>query len=165
MDIQQILADHALWLANRSGQMANLRGADLRGANLSWADLREADLREANLYGADLYGANLRGANLREANLRGADLREANLSWANLSRANLSGAEGIYELDMADPRQYRPIAVVHGSGWMIASGCRWFTVPHAFSHWSDPEHSKPDIAARYVRAINELPECPVIEKD
>ena len=66
----------------------------------------------ASLEGADLEGAYLRCAYLRGANLKGAYLR---------------GANGVYELDMADPRGYRPLAVAHIDGWRISSGCRWFT--------------------------------------
>jgi len=84
INIQQILAYHALWIADNSvGTRANLSGADLYGADLSGA----------NLSGADLSGANLSGANLARANLSGADLSGANLSGANLARANLSGAD------------------------------------------------------------------------
>ena len=78
INIQQILADHALWIADNSvGTRANLSGASLFGADLSGADLSGANLRHANLYGA---------------NLSGADLSRANLSGADLSRADLSRA-------------------------------------------------------------------------
>jgi hypothetical protein len=98
MNIQQIIADHQLWLNNQGGlradlSWANLSEANLSGANLSGANLRDANLSEANLSDANLRGANLSEANLREANLSGADLSEANLSWADLSEANLSGAD------------------------------------------------------------------------
>ena len=102
----------------------------------------------ASLEGADLEGAYLRCAYLRGANLKGAYLR---------------GANGVYELDMADPRGYRPLAVAHTDGWRISSGCRWFTVEEAMAHWSNPEHEAPGIASRYIRAINALPECPNVE--
>ena len=53
INIQQILADHALWIADNSvGTRANLSGASLFGADLS---------------GAYLSGANLSGADLRIA--------------------------------------------------------------------------------------------------
>ena len=83
INIQQILAYHALWIADNSvGTRANLSGADLYGA----------DLYGANLSGADLSGANLSGANLARANLSGADLYGADLSGADLSGADLSRA-------------------------------------------------------------------------
>ena len=98
INIQQILADHALWIADNSvGTRANLSGADLsranlRHANLSGADLSGADLSGASLFGADLSGADLSGADLSRADLSRANLRHANLSGANLSGADLSGA-------------------------------------------------------------------------
>lgn len=45
--LQTVLAAHALWLANKGGARANLRGADLCGANLCDADLRGANLCDA----------------------------------------------------------------------------------------------------------------------
>lgn len=42
--LQKILDDHKLWLEDKGGKRADLRGADLRGA-----DLRDANLRGANL--------------------------------------------------------------------------------------------------------------------
>ena len=113
-----------------------------------------------NLDGAGLRGGNLRGGNLRGADLRGANLDGADLRWAGLRGANLRWAKGVYELDMADPRGYRAVAVAHAAGWMIASGCRWLTITEALAHWGNPQHGSPDIAARYVRAINALPVCP-----
>jgi hypothetical protein len=77
----------------RSGEEADLYGANLRGANLRGANLRGANLYGANLRGADLYGANLYGANLYGADLRGADLRRADLCRADLYGANLRGAD------------------------------------------------------------------------
>jgi hypothetical protein len=127
---------------------AYLDGANLKGADLERASLERADLERADLRGANLQGANLQGAYLRGASLEGADLR---------------GANGVYELDMADPRRYRPVAVAHADGWRISSGCRWFTVEEAMAHWSNPEHKAPGIAARYIRAVNALPECPNVE--
>ena len=104
MDIQKILKGHILWLNEKGGGKANLRGVNLRGehlmradlryadlsyASLSDADLSHADLRYADLSSADLSGANLIHANLRNADLSGADLRGADLSSANLRNANL----------------------------------------------------------------------------
>jgi hypothetical protein len=153
---------------------ANLKGADLEGANLEDANLKGADLKSADLLGAyledaNLKGADLEGANLEEADLKGANLLGANLLGANLEGANLEGAylrdaNGVHELDMADPRGYRPVAVAHADGWRISSGCRWFTVQEAIAHWSNPKHETPAIAARYIRAINALPECRDVEE-
>jgi hypothetical protein len=183
MTLQETLRLHASWLeGNAEGRRADLSGADLRRANLAVAKLAGADLRRADLSGADLRRANLAvaklaGADLRRANLRGADLRNANLSGADLRNADLLGADlrhakSIYEVDMidprgyrpvadevdmVDPRGYRPVAVAHAAGWRIASGCRWLTTAEALAHWSDPNHKRPDIAARYIRAVNDLP--------
>lgn len=173
MNLQDILAAHAAWLRGEAdGKRADLRRADLEGATLTGVDLRRAvmtgvdlrraDLRRAVLWGADLRGADLRcadleGATLAGADLRRADLRRATLTGATLTGATLTGARGLYELDMTDPRGYRPVAVAHPDGWRIASGCRWFTVPEAVAHWSGRDHK---YAARYLRAISELPECP-----
>ena len=125
--------------------------ADLSWADLSWANLSGANLSEANLSGADLSGANLRWADLSGADLSGTYLSGANLRWAI----------GLHQLDMVDPRCYRPLAVAHPTGWRIHSGCRSFTPAEALEHWGDPDYDgDPGIAARYVRAINALPECP-----
>ena len=53
MNVQEILAQHALWVRGYSRDArADLRGADLRGADLRWADLRWANPSGANLSGA-----------------------------------------------------------------------------------------------------------------
>ena len=64
MNLEKILAEHALWLRGDGGAKANLSGADLRSANLCNADLRGANLRGADLICADLQDANLKHANL-----------------------------------------------------------------------------------------------------
>ena len=70
MDLQEILTNHMLWLADSStGCKADLQGADLRVA-----DLQGANLRGANMQGADLRGANLRWANMQGANMQGAKI-------------------------------------------------------------------------------------------
>ena len=70
-NIELILEKHKEWLKTngRSGEEADLIGADLReanliGANLIGADLSRADLREADLRGAYFRGADFRGAYL-----------------------------------------------------------------------------------------------------
>ena len=96
--LQHALEQHQLWLLDKGGQRANLRGADLRGANL--------------------YEANLRGANLRGANLRGADLRGA----------NLTRAESIMQFGPMPTSGRIIYAVRHNSGWMVQAGCFWGTL-------------------------------------
>ena len=88
MNLEQILADHAVWLTEPTKGSC----ADLRGAYLNCANLEGADLESAYLVGADLVGANLKGANLRSANLEYANLIDANLEGAYLGGANLEGA-------------------------------------------------------------------------
>jgi len=60
MDLQEILTNHMLWLADSStGCKADLQGADLRVADLQGADLRGANLRWANMQGANMQGAKI----------------------------------------------------------------------------------------------------------
>ena len=98
--LREVLEAHNRWLnsVGKSGEKADLRGANLRYADLSNADLRGAnlryaDLREADIRGADLSNADLRGANLCYADLREADIRYADLSNADLRYADLRGAD------------------------------------------------------------------------
>ena len=70
MDIKQIIADHAKWLANpTTGRRANLAHANLAHANLAYANLAGANLAYANLAGASLDHASLDDANLAGATL------------------------------------------------------------------------------------------------
>lgn len=77
--LNEILANHKLWLGDNGGERANLTEADLTRADLTRADLTEAYLT----------GANLTWANLTEADLRGADLTGADLTGANLDFSSL----------------------------------------------------------------------------
>src|SRR3990167_4024166 len=66
MNLARVLENHKQWMANGSGEKANLsyaylRSADLRSADLSYADLSSANLRYADLSYADLSSANLSG--------------------------------------------------------------------------------------------------------
>ena len=82
-ELNQILADHALWLYDqRTGERAQLKYADLSNTNLTGVDLSGA-----NLFGINLSGANLSGANLSGANLIGVELSGAHLSYANFTGA------------------------------------------------------------------------------
>lgn len=136
-----------------TGNRIDLSGRDLTGVNLTGLNLRLADLREA-----DLRLANLLFAYLRLADLRGADLREADMREANTDEADLTGAIGIVCLHVDDPRGYRPIAVDHGTHWMIASGCRWLTAAAALAHWGEDDYHTPELGQAYCRAIRELPQ-------
>ena len=88
-ELNKILENHKLWLNDKGGECADLRGADLSGANLYNIDLRCANLNSADLNSADLRGVDLSGANLNSANLSGASLYNANLRGASLYNANL----------------------------------------------------------------------------
>jgi uncharacterized protein YjbI with pentapeptide repeats len=117
---------------------ANLKSAYLKGANLTGAYLTGANLTDAYLAGADLTGAYLAGADLTDAdltgaNLTGADLTDAYLAGADLTGANLTGAVGIILIIGLDYE----LALRAGAPWMVAAGCRWFTVEEARTHWSD----------------------------
>ena len=46
MNLEKILADHALWLNGDGGARANLRDSDLSRADLSGADLSHANQNE-----------------------------------------------------------------------------------------------------------------------
>ena len=92
-EIQEILEQHQLWLNNKGGKRADLRGVDLRGADLRNANLHNAELREANLQDVWLCGADLSYADLRYAHLRNADFHNANLISANLLDADLYAAD------------------------------------------------------------------------
>ena len=124
LDITKVLADHALWLAEKGGTRAYLTGANLTGAGLWEANLRGANLTGANLTGADLTGANLRGANLRGADLLGADLRDA----------ILHGARGIVDAGSRSDG-YRFIGVITSDSVIIKAGCRYFSPEDARAHW------------------------------
>jgi uncharacterized protein YjbI with pentapeptide repeats len=103
-DIASILEKHRLWLTGpKTGERANLSGA-----NLSHATLYGANLSRADLSGATLYGATLLGANLSGADLLGADLSRANLLGADLSGASLSYP--IYQFFLG---QYNAVATPH----------------------------------------------------
>lgn len=79
---------------------------------------------------ANLGGADLRGADLRDAYLGGANLRDAGLGGADLRDAVGCICAG------TDRRGYRFVGVRNDTGWMIAAGCRWFTIPEAIAHWA-----------------------------
>ena len=74
--LREVLEAHNRWLnsVGKSGEKADLSGANLR----------EADLRGANLLGANLRYADIRGADLSNADLRYADLRGADLDYSCL---------------------------------------------------------------------------------
>ncbi len=127
-------------------QDANLWGADLHRAVLWGADLRGADLHRAVLWGADLRCADLQGANLRGADLRGADLQGA----------DLVRVEGVYRLDMLDPRGFQPIAWTIDGEWVIQSGCQYGDPKWALKHWGKTYDGDVNIGKRYIRAIKDF---------
>ena len=115
-EIREILEQHQLWLNNKGGKRADLRGvvlqgvdlrrANLQGANLYGAQLGNAclslaDLSYANLSNADLHNVSLFDTNLHEADLHSTDLSCADFGWANLNCTNLSYAN-LYGADLSD---------------------------------------------------------------
>jgi uncharacterized protein YjbI with pentapeptide repeats len=127
-EIKAIIQDHAIWLKNEGGKRADLRGCILTGDVLSGSDLSWADLRGANLTWAYLAGTDISGADLRGAVLLGAVL---------------FGAKGINQLQISEPMPYRWSAVNYGDHWMIAAGCRWFTLAEARARWLSPDYDGP----------------------
>ena len=124
MNLEKILADHALWLRDDDGTRADLRNASLRGADLHNADLRganlsNADLRDANLSNASLRGANLRGARLSYARLHNARLSNADLRVADLSNADLRGAD-LRVADLLCFGNMREIKTLQIDTWRVA---------------------------------------------
>lgn len=168
----RVLSNHEEWLNDKpSGIRAdfsdqNLSGENLSGCNLSYADFRHTDLSCCNLSGcnlsyadfryADLSGAYWNGASLICADLSGADLSGADLSGADLSGVDLSGTAGIICLPIGDPRGYRPVAVRHEEGYMIAAGCHWFTLAQAREHWGDAYEGDRGIGDQYLAGIDWL---------
>ena len=52
--LEEILAEHRLWLTGKGGKRADLSETDLYGSNLSGADLSGANLSFASLSKANL---------------------------------------------------------------------------------------------------------------
>jgi uncharacterized protein YjbI with pentapeptide repeats len=96
------LASHAEWVEShgRTGQRADLSGAQLEASDLISVNLRLADMHDANLRASDLLLADLRDACLVRADLEEACLVGANLEGANLEGASLETAMGLV------PRQF-----------------------------------------------------------
>ncbi|HXO43857.1 MAG TPA: pentapeptide repeat-containing protein [Candidatus Cybelea sp.] len=96
------LASHREWVEShgRSGQRADLSGAELEASDLISVNLRLADLHDANLRASDLLLADLRDACLVRADLEEACLVGANLEGANLEGASLETSMGLV------PRQF-----------------------------------------------------------
>jgi hypothetical protein len=61
------------------------------------------------------------------------------LTSADLSGADLSCAHGILAVGPCDG--WMMYAVRHPDGPRIKAGCRWFTVPEAREHWSNPDRA------------------------
>ena len=96
------LASHGEWVEShgRTGQRADLSGAELEASDLISVNLRLADMHDANLRASDLLLADLRDACLVRADLEEACLVGANLEGANLEGASLETAMGLV------PRQF-----------------------------------------------------------
>jgi uncharacterized protein YjbI with pentapeptide repeats len=70
-ELEEILRKHSEWLDSdgKSGERADLSGANLRGAQLKGADLVQTFMSAVNLSYADLASAKMSGADLRNATL------------------------------------------------------------------------------------------------
>jgi uncharacterized protein YjbI with pentapeptide repeats len=100
--LDEKLASHGEWVEShgRTGQRADLSGAELEASDLISVNLRLADMHDANLRASDLLLADLRDACLVRADLEEACLVGANLEGANLEGASLETAMGLV------PRQF-----------------------------------------------------------
>ncbi|CAB4169664.1 Pentapeptide repeat [uncultured Caudovirales phage] len=136
------------YLSHANLSRANLSHANLSGAYLSGAYLSGADLSYANLSGADLSYANLSGAYLSGADLSYANLSGAYLSGANLSRAIYRGgikigARGLLKTcSRSDGYDFHLFDCEDG-GPRVDAGCRWFTLPEAWLHWTPARDATP----------------------
>lgn len=71
--------------------------------------------------------------------------------------ANPCGAIGIHRLPVGDPRGYDAVAAWRDDkGWMVAAGCRWFTVAEARKHWGEGYKGDRAIGDRYLYALDWL---------
>ncbi len=95
-ELNKIIKEHGMWLKNKGGKLADLRGTDLNnkylyGVNLKGANLSGADLSGANLEAAYLYGTDLSETNLSGANLYGTDTTNACFKDALVADKELKG--------------------------------------------------------------------------
>jgi hypothetical protein len=166
-EIAEKLHLHGRWLDGHPDGVrakfthALLYHADFTGSRLSEANFTGSLLSNANFKGAVLAHADFTGSRLSNANFKGAVLAHADFTGSRLSNANfkgavLTGAIGLICLPVGDPRGYRPVAVRHGDGWMIAAGCRWFTVAQALEHWGSPDYPDRALGDQYVAAVKGL---------
>lgn len=75
-ELNKIIKEHGMWLKNKGGKLADLRGTDLNnkdlyGVNLKGANLSGADLSGANLYGTDTTNACFKDALVADKELKG----------------------------------------------------------------------------------------------
>lgn len=101
--LDEKLASHGEWVEShgRTGQRADLAGAELEASDLISVNLRLADLHDTNLRASDLLLADLRDACLVRADLEEACLVGANLEGANLEGASLETAMGLVPRQLA----------------------------------------------------------------
>jgi len=86
-ELDQILADHALWLDDDPiGKRADLSHADLSHADLSHANLSGANFFDAILTGVNLAGVSLSGVNLADAKFGLNIIDAASIYYATFSK-------------------------------------------------------------------------------
>ena len=91
----------------------------------------------------------------KRANLYGADLRDADLRDADLRRADLTNTCVVLLLD-DDGRYYQVVAhagLTSDGEALYLAGCRQLTITGARKHWTDPDHTNPEAAARILAAV------------
>ena len=95
--------------------------------------------------------------------LAGEGGERADLIGANLRGADLRDSRGVLHPPINDPRGYRCVAVWHPDGWMIAAGCRYFTVEGALAHWGADYRGDRAIGDAYLFAVRLVAERPTEE--
>jgi uncharacterized protein YjbI with pentapeptide repeats len=134
---------------------AKLPGAIFTGTSLRYAKLRQADLRSsvfrhslvtyaeldrADLTNADFLSTNLGGSTLRKATLEGTNFGNTNLKQVNFAgsvfrKVALGDLGAIAQATRSDDHSFQLIDCADGK-WRVMAGCRWFTLPAAWRHWS-----------------------------
>lgn len=122
-------------LGSASFQDADLRGAGLQRANLECADLRVTSMADADLRDANLAYANLEGVNLTRVRLDGAHLGSANLAGAEYNGVTIGKRGEVKFASRSDGYTFRLMDCSDGE-WRVMAGCRWFTMPDDYNHWS-----------------------------
>lgn len=155
-------------------------GRKFSGTDMSGVDLTGRGFINCVFQGVSFARSLLMGVWFRGCGFEKCDFTDALCPGARFDGRVWDNSKGILDLDneVCDPRGYRPYAVrsTHfEGGWLITSGCRWFTVAEALAHWGalayhdgmvrsapvelvgrDVHESGRYWAERYVSAVNDL---------